>query len=394
MNQKKTPRQNYASLVDQIFGIGTVTGNLDVADSNTILDELNSLNNQVFWDNFHDRLTRLEYIYREHPSRQTLKDKIELVMQPRFSDWIGAFSEIVALDHFHRGLENHDSYLREPIQLDYPVDHRRTFAAGWQRSGDSKLDGYFRSFDIYFDVKCFQGIIANVLNRMYRDIYKECNNLRFQMRAEYPQDLDCSELVSRRKRIICAVVARLARNDKPSYFRIKSFPKLEFRFQWQDGALLTAQTYNPYCHAQEIHAMPFGYCRQFVKNRPFFLVYVDFPWFNSPVSGLGEFNKIFYRAFARRVFFQYRSDPRKYSTIKNEYVGEETVFELSKKLAGIVFLEDKSLTCPNFDCRNVKSFLYFNPLADNPIHKSIFANEYLRFSLGAEVFEDFEYDNY
>jgi hypothetical protein len=386
-----SPFENYRTLVDQIFGKGTVSQSSSETQSNPILDALNSLQQQVFWDNFHSRLGRLDRIYRNHSSRQKLGQKLGEIQQP--NNWDGAYSEIVALDFLQQGFLDKSSYLSEPILIDKEVPRAQTFSENVATDGCRTPDGFFPDFGVYFDVKRIPTRPQIILRDLAERIRRQFGDTRLFISPEYPIDLGCSEIQLRVCSIVNEVLEFLRQNNMPKYFRSEHVADLEFRFRWESGVSVTASIYDPYRLAEELHLLPLQKFGQIVRDYPFLLIYVDFPWFNigsGMTSGLGD---EFYRAFSRRLFIQYRLSDTKYSTVDENFSGSETIFEFSKKISGIMFLEDKSILCPERDCRNVRSILFLNPIAEHPLINSIFAREYLQSTLLTPIV-DFEYDNY
>lgn len=69
-----------------------------------------------------------------------------------------------------------------------------------------------------------------------------------------------------------------------------------------------------------------------------------------------------------------------------------TVYSVSKKLSGIIFLEDHSITSYDEFNEIYSAYVYLNPNADNSVAKAAF-NHYL-LSLPRIEYDDFEFDNY
>jgi hypothetical protein len=132
---------------------------------------------------------------------------------------------------------------------------------------------------------------------------------------------------------------------------------------------------------------------KFVRDRPFVLVYVIFPWFNNVINDFGDANRRFYRSLARRVFCQYRYSTRPASTYASKFSGTQSLWDLSQDIAAIAFLEDKSILGNTATKSKVHAFWYLNPNARNPISESRF-DDILSLDLEHERREDFAHDNY
>ena len=124
--------------------------------------------------------------------------------------------------------------------------------------------------------------------------------------------------------------------------------------------------------------------------KPSLIVFVVFPWFSEKVTNLNDCNKIFYRSFCRRFFCQYAKETSSAKTILKYFQGNETVAEVTDKLAGVLILKDNSITSSNLEALNVEGLAYHNP---NAAHKVSGHFRCHLSSLGFAV-DDFEHDNY
>jgi hypothetical protein len=101
-------------------------------------------------------------------------------------------------------------------------------------------------------------------------------------------------------------------------------------------------------------------------------------------------SETFYRAFSRRFFCQYTKDSRPAKTLLKSFAGTETLSQVTDKLSGGIFLEDRCVTSPEPDQQNVRGFTYLNP---NAAHKiSGLFRDYL--SDLRLLVDDLEHDNY
>lgn len=154
------------------------------------------------------------------------------------------------------------------------------------------------------------------------------------------------------------------------------------------------RTYHPFHHAQNLHKHVFNYAKKFIKDKPTLIVLVTFPWYNQVLLNYDESNKILYRALARRVFCQYMNNSTVFSEFNSKFNGIQTIFEVTRNLSGIIFLEDNCIKGENPNSANINTFVYLNPNSKNPLGS--FACDYIH-SLKLndfDDFDDFEYYNY
>ncbi len=92
-------------------------------------------------------------------------------------------------------------------------------------------------------------------------------------------------------------------------------------------------------------------------------MYVIFPWFNGIINNFNNSNRIFYRSFSRRVFCQHKHDKTQYKVLKPDFNSNLTIHSVSKKLSGIIFLEDHSITSTKYrkPSNQYSAFIYLNP---------------------------------
>ncbi len=383
--------ENYKEIVEKIYGIGTTTFDVNANHTNNIIGALNNSVHHEFQRCFIARLNRLSAFYEKNDSnKKHLIDKINLLASESDNNWRGAYAELVASDFLNKDLLEQKNSLSEPITLNYDIDNNRTFA---KELGYSKanLDGYFQDYDVYVDIKCLKDNVTEILEGIYAEVKKRLNRSDFLISAEYPIDMHYDEIKEKRENLINELCNQIDTKQKISYIKSSVISNLNFRLLWKNGILITEKTYNPYKHAEENYKLIFVHTRKFVKDRPFFLVFVSFPWSNGSIVVFNELNKEFYRALSRRAFCQYLHSDKLYNSMSSKFVGNDTIFDVTKKISGILFLENWSIQSDTPNNHNIKSYFYFNPNADNKLSDSPL-KEYFR-SL-VDNFDDFQYDNY
>jgi hypothetical protein len=154
--------------------------------------------------------------------------------------------------------------------------------------------------------------------------------------------------------------------------------------------LTSVSTYDPFLHAANHHRLLFKYAKKFSRTQPTLIVSVLFPWFSETATTNPWSNEAFFRSFCRRFFCEYANDTNPASTLLPSYQGNETLAQVTRSLAGVLFLEDNSITAPNPLVHNIKAFAYLNP---NATHK---ISGHFREHLSALGFliDDFQHDNY
>jgi hypothetical protein len=129
-----------------------------------------------------------------------------------------------------------------------------------------------------------------------------------------------------------------------------------------------------------------------VISRPFILTFVVFPWFNGVIQDFCQANMTFYRAFARRVFCQYRADPTAFSSLMPSFCGSQSISEVSKYLGGIFFVEDHTIEGDDPSDTNAKGFYFENPNAIMRPSEGLM-DIYLR-QIATSTYDDCRHDNY
>lgn len=376
--------ENYKDIVEKIFGSNTCNIDVNKGTTNNVIGALNHTQFSAFTTSYKKRLERLNTLYSGHVKFRDLLNAINQVADDK--NWEGAYAEIVAYDY----LNSNADWLSEPINLEITVPATETIAEnlGYQ---NANFDGVYKDFNICFDVKILSDKTGIILSGIFKDVQQKTGRSNFSISPEYPLDIDYEVFQKNRKQLLDELLSFLTGNQEPRSIRSQVIPDLRYAIMWGSGVLMTESTYNPYLHAKNHHNLLFKHAKKFSKVNPSFIVFVIFPWFSEKISSLGKANEIFYRSFSRRFFCEYAAKTTKAKDIFKKYTGEDSVFEVTKKLSGILFLEDQSITADTPIAQNVEGYAYLNPNADKKIGRDIFI-DYLH-SLRFHI-DDFEYDNY
>ncbi|MDI6803295.1 MAG: hypothetical protein QME58_05540 [Bacteroidota bacterium] len=381
-----TDRQNYKQIIESIFGVHTESFNPGSSLTNNVIGALNNGDYKKFSNAFTERLKRLNQIYSAQD-----KDRKNLLVQVNAiatNTWEGAYSELVAFDFLNRDKK----YTPDPISLNKDIDPNRTFAVELGQTGSANLDGWFSEYDVYFDVKSLKDNVREMLLGICNEIRKQLKRDDIAIIPDYPLTLSYRNIQDKRDLLLKEFETKIDQVKKTPFIQSQVINNLKYRIVWGKGIAVTMQVHNMHQLAEQYHRIVFLHAKKFVKGRPFFLVFVVFPWFNGIITDFLDSNKKFYRAFARRVFCQYISTKTLFKELCPNFSGNQTIFDLTKKLSGLIFLEDKCIEERENESENVSSFIYLNPNADNKITASVFA-EYIR-RLTRSDFDDFIYDNY
>lgn len=378
----------YRALVSALLGAEAATFDEKSDATNEVIGALNSPDGyETFRRNFTARLQRLGAVYSPgHPLRQPFLRAVNDVA--RTKNWEGAYAELSAYDYFHA--QNH--WMKPTIELDKDIDGSRTFARELSRSGPANLDIFFPRFDVFSDVKCLKDNVADSLAGIYRAAFPNARN-RPHIVAQRRMDMSHEHLTANRSHVIRELAEATASGQRPTHIKSTSVPELTFVLKWGTGTLMTESVYSPYRHAEQAHQLVFGYANKLVKDRPSLIVLVNFPWFNQTTSEFRDANRIFYRSFARRVFCQYRHDARRFAEISPKFTGLDSIYDVTRKVSALLFLEDRFITEESNDSANIRGFLYTNPNADHMLLGNSFAADYFS-QLKSTELDTFEHDNY
>ena len=370
--------ENYKNIIDRIYGNGTATFDTQHNNRNNIIGALADQNGNFakFKRNFIARLNRLYDLYKGHQSFSQLKVQINEIADSK--NWEGAFAELTAYD-----------FLRQfgSISLNVTLPAQDSFATELNKH-ETNLDGKFDDFNVHFDVKSLKDNNTEVLRNITTPIEHKYQN---HIAAEYPINASYETIVKNFRKLKKELDTELS-SGRPSIIYSKIVPNLCYKILWGSGIMSTFSSYEPYKHAENLHHIIFNYINKFLKADPTIIVFVLSPWYNKSINSFINNNEIFYRAFARRCFCQYRHSTEPFSSINRKFNGNQSIYEVSRKLSGIFFLEDKTISSTDPDDLNVHGYFFTNPNADNPMTNFVkyvqYNHQYIK------SYDNFMYDNY
>jgi len=386
-----TAIQNYSRLINRIFGTGTTTFDTSKDLYNHVIWALNNPTEyNDFTTNFISRLERLKTIYSTHPSYLT-----EIIIPVNeiasMKNWEGAFAELAAYDHLNGDILSHKTYIQNPIQPNITLLNSKSFALELGKA-ITNLDGFVEDRPLYFDVKCLKDNVTEILSGIYNDLNAHLGTNDINITAEHELNISYNDFQKKRTQLLNELKAELNTKTKKTYLKSSVISNLSYRILWGGGVLNAERSYHPFIHAKNYYKTIFNYANKLLKDQPTVIVLVVFPWYNIVITDFENSNIKFYRSMARRVFCQHINDKTKFKTFNSSFTGEQTIFEVSRHLSGIIFLEDNTISSKEPTKTNVKSFVYLNPNAVEPLTRSL-ASDFIMGLENAEV-EDFEYDNY
>lgn len=378
------PLENYRAIVEKYFGAGTATFATTSGATNNLIGALNHTTEfSTFRFAFGKRMERLAVHYPpSHPNRKSLLERVNAIST---NEWDGAYAELVAFDF----LNSNQDYLDGPISLSKDVPASETLASSLGMA-NVNLDGFYEGFGVSFDVKALGDKSRDILNGIIKEVKTNLGIAAVVISPEHPLDLDYTVFQENRKAILTELETGINVAGQTKFVKSQAVPELAFRLMWGGGVLSTISTYDPYAHAQNHHELFFTYAKKFSRNSPTLIVSVVFPWFSEQVTSSVGASEIFYRSLCRRFFCQYANDASPANSKLKKFQGSETLAEVTKKLSGVLFLEDKSLTSSTVAAQNVEAFAYLNPNATHKIGRHF--STYLT-TLGFSV-DDFANDNY
>lgn len=384
----KTPSyQLYQDFADKIFGVGKI--NIKSNNDNNVIGTLKYADDYlVFKKNFGNRLIRLRDRYSGTPFYKDLLDTVALIADEK--NWEGAYAELAAYDIMS------NDYLPDIIELNKTLPVADSFS-GELGGKETNEDGFIKEYDLYFDVKILADTVGGILKGIIDDAIRQANQEKIcDILPEYLLDDDEQDYQTNRRKLMEELRDFLIAN-KPSdnkgkkCFHSSILPQLAYRINWGRGINSAIGEYNPYRHAEECKHLIFKrYTKKFLKKKPFFLVLVNFPWYNGRIHSFANADEVFYRSLARRTFCEYKNLPTTMASIVNKFSGSESVYEVSRYLSGIIYLDDHIIKEDKYTCH-----IYTNPNAINWIR---YGRSYLEQIVAGgdsrSLFDDMIHDNY
>jgi len=365
--------KHYQTLLRSIFGEDSISIALNGESNNLIGALVHKGDFEDFKSNFELLLKDLKEKYEIDSIREALTEIADS------KNWMGAYAELVALSVLKNDYSGN-------ILTNVTLKEGMSFAKECKKQRTNE-DGYWNDFDVYFDTKILSNPIKAILEGIEdRALEKAKPTEKCSILAEYPMDDDDAEYSKNIAQIEKELMDAL--KTKKTFVKISTLKKLSFRIHWGSGINSVTMEYSPFRYVENTKDLILKrYANKLLKDKPFFLVLVNFPWFHQVVNDFDNMNECYYRALARRTFIQYEHSREKAKNIIEKYTGKESMRLLARRLTGIIFIEDHSLKETK---DKYHTYIYLNPNAHNK-RKSM--RPYLE-KLANKRYDDFEYDNY
>lgn len=352
--------QEYQKMLDAVFGIGVVSVK-DKGDSNNIIGTWAYRTEfQNFKQNYKKRLIRLRDSFNRE---ENVKNVHRLVSEIGYNrTWRGTYAELVAYD-----------VLRAKAKSEFTTDITRDSSFALARYMDYDNINYDIHYDddndVYMDVKAFTDTVGDLINNgiIKKVLDKpEFKGKHINVMPQYPlidvenkYNVHIPEL---QNELIGNIRRLLSSNRKTYNFKSEILPELSFQMRIGPGMLSTLGEYNPIKRAEKLSdVLLWRYCNKLPFEKPFYLVFVNFAWFNQRENDAFDFNREVYRHFAELTFSQYMQDETKLiRDILRGYRGTETASFATRKLSGIIFIDDNTITESSHNI-----YIYENQKADN-----------------------------
>lgn len=376
-------------MVDSIFGVGVISVKRNDVGNNVINTWEFANEYMVFKQNFQERLVRLHKAYKDRDNIKVIHNLVANIGEVK--NWEGTYAELVAYD-----VMNTD--YNEECKLD--VSRDATFALA-EKLGKKEVNYDIHmneDYGVYMDVKAFTDTVGDILQHSVIDYVRSQDDFKDKqigIQPEYPFDDNDEDYKNNVKALQQELADRLhellAEGKNKCSYTSGIVPRLTYRILIGKGILSTTSEYNAYRRAEQLKNFVIKrYCNKFPYNDPFFLVFVNFPWFNQKDrNNFAEFNKALYRSVSRRTFMQYEHSDELIRDINPKYTGDELALFAAHKVTGMIFIDDHSITEASQDI-----YIYLNPNADNKrCCMDTYWNMLSRKGKAGDL-DDMRYDNY
>lgn len=393
MDQKMLQAQNeYQKMVDSIFGVGAIPITWPQSANHVTGTWLFNKDFIEFKNNYKERLERLHARLTTPQNKKVLSDLVAQIGD--MNNWKGNYAELVAYDVLNT------DYNRE---FELNVTRQADFALA-QFMGKTNVNydifAFNDSYEVYLDVKAFTDTASDIINNGIIAKVLRLDEFRGQdihIRPCFPLDDNEDYYNSLVKELQDELVffTREVRDKKIKWEEYQSniVPRLKYCIYTKDNYHYPYNgEYSPYRKAENMKDdLIKRYCNKFPLEAPFYLVLVNFAWYNQVDINSFGFNRYLYRSLARRTFMQYENDANDKSIheIINSYNSVETAKFAARKLTGVIFIDDHSIKEKGQDI-----YIYENPNADNKCPRfSRYLGEVMRKAKDGE-YDDFANDNY
>lgn len=387
MEGKLNCYDEFQKQIDNVFGKDTIVVN-DKNFGNNVVGAWKYVEEfKTFRSSFVERITKLRDTLRNQSNIRVCKNLISNLGSS--NNWAGTYAEIVAYN-----------ILKNDYNEEYVLDVTRkaSFAlASKMGMNNINYDVLLPDYGVYMDVKAFTDTVGDILyNSIIKKVLQqnEFKSLQLHILPQHPLDENDELYKSNIQSLQTELTEQLRemiKNGKKRYnFSSAIIPVLQYHILQGAGVNSSESSYCPYRHAETMKDFIIQrYCNKFSIRRPFFLVLVNFSWYNQITRNTFDYNKIFYRSIARRTFIQYEKSTILANSINPQYRGKGLAKHVARKLTGLIFIDDNSINGNGYD-----AYIYTNPNATNKSPRLLtYLEEILRHAHEGD-YDDFAHDNY
>ncbi len=393
--------ENLEKIIRQVFGVQKVIKNRE--NTNKCIAPLNRKPHNLFARNFYDRLRRLnEKFAGDRPTINDIAERVKNIGEAKNSGWAGPYSELVALDFY--------SQFSEFFSLSYinllPIkNHPASIPAlkGQKEVIDIDLCLHLRHDKVFTDIKSFNCIHQNILDEVI-EVVEEYSLVTLgksvMIGVDNLSSIDYTEVKSHlgyeKRKIYYALTEAITQDRRLVRYESKTGIVFTFRIEYSDS-ISTVREYSPFAMAEAYKYKFLDYGSKLLDNEYSVITMVRNSYFNEETVDFGDFNNMFYRSLARRTFIELARIKEKASRYSQNYQNDKIrVSDVSKNLAGIVFIDDESPVESEIE-KLYSTYFYLNPNYANKKPLTIRKLEkYFRNERECQIkdFDDFRWDNY
>jgi hypothetical protein len=346
----QTALSAYATRIDRLMSSDTVKFDRTKAHTNTVIGALHHEQFETFTANFDARIQRLKNWSDGHTNAHRFV--------AHALNWDGAYSELAAADYIATVCNIPAKYL----SFDQSQPASMTLAS---EMGMTNVDYDFgiRGGLCYLDVKVLSDKSRQIVEGIVKQIKKKLGLEQLQILSFFPTDTDYSGLVDNRAALLTELESSLSGGKKPKSIRSKIITELKYEPVWNSGVFSHATSYSPDQHADAHHKLLFQHAKKFHRSRPSLLIFVQFPWSGEALVPMQseDLPKRFFSSMCSRFFTNYDGSRLLGSQVLGKVQTGITADAITRKLAGVIFLEDAAITSEQPDSANVTASFYMNP---------------------------------
>lgn len=351
-----------------------------------------------FKRNFEERLSRIAGKITDSSQRKEIVDKIKNLAERTGYKWSGPYSELVALDFFLSSdyIANHH-FVNRLETSQYPD----SLAARNKRQNiDMDFSFELKTNKYYTDVKSLIPTQIEIFDMIIDNVMKKFSNKKILVGVDdlKPESIiDFQKVVQNEKAAIEEELLKGIHSSENSViYTSQEGTQYVFRISY-NGLLTTMQSKSPYELARFDKYKYLNYYNKLLDKDYSLLTFVVNPWFNRQITDFCDFNELYYRSVCRRVFMEFKDNNSPaytfFDNVKDETI---TISDISRSIAGILFIEDKSVKKEK-DGLLYRSYLYLNPNYKNkdPLKEHDFSSAFSYSSFAQMIkIDDFQDDNY